>query len=167
MIVIMQHQLTCVNRLCLREILWFLGLTDSLCLAAVLSKRGTDCGTASRLMDSIVPVGGRTRLDLGDFTGVLCACAPRTCFHQTTEYVFKTRTSDLFSYCTQNGCRRIVNLQKWFFCYPQCNRAQRVNESEYPVQLHQPGPYFRPTSTSGPVQGHIHKIIWLSDKCGR
>lgn len=64
-------RLTCVNRRCLREILWFLGLTDSLCLAAVLSRRGTDCGTESRLMDSMVPVGGRTRLDLGDFTGVL------------------------------------------------------------------------------------------------
>lgn len=68
----LQLGLTCVNRRCLREILWFFGLTDSLCLAAVLSKRGADCGTESRLMDSIVPVGGRTRLDLGDFTGVLC-----------------------------------------------------------------------------------------------
>lgn len=60
-----------MKRRCFRDNLWFLGLTDSLCLAAVLSRRGAACGTASRLMDSMVPVGGRTRLDLGDFTGVL------------------------------------------------------------------------------------------------
>jgi len=62
---------TCVNLLCLRDTLWFFGLTESLCLAAVLSKRGTDWGTASRLMDSIVP-GGGGRLERGDLTGVLC-----------------------------------------------------------------------------------------------
>jgi len=64
-----------VKRRCLWEILWFLGFTDSLCLAAVLSRRGAHCGTASRLMDSMVPLGGRTLLDLGDLTGVLCVGA--------------------------------------------------------------------------------------------
>lgn len=60
-----------MKRRCLRDTLWFLGLTDSLCFAAVLSKQGPVCGTASRLMDSMVPVGGRARLDLGDFAGGL------------------------------------------------------------------------------------------------
>ncbi|KAG7263224.1 hypothetical protein CRUP_036230 [Coryphaenoides rupestris] len=41
----------------------------------ILARRGAHCGTASRLMDSMVPLGGRTLLDLGDFTGVLCAGA--------------------------------------------------------------------------------------------
>lgn len=62
--------LTCVNLRCLRDTRWFLGFTDSLCLAAVLSKRGADWGTASRLIDSIVP-GGGGRFVRGDFTGVL------------------------------------------------------------------------------------------------
>lgn len=95
-------------RRCLRAIRWFLGLTDSLCLAAVLSSRGPDCGTASRLMDSMVPAGGRTRLDRGDFTGVPCAldcCGGITCFHilrqqsvlvldrKGTDIVFNSNTS--------------------------------------------------------------------------
>ena len=67
--------LTWVKRRCLREILWFLGFTDSLCLAAVLSRHGVHCGTASRLIDSMVPVGGRTLLDLGDLRGGLCSGA--------------------------------------------------------------------------------------------
>lgn len=58
-----------MKRRCFRDTLWFLGLTDSLCLAAVLSRRGADWGTESRLMDSMVPAGERTRLDLGDLTG--------------------------------------------------------------------------------------------------
>ena len=67
--------LTWVKRRCLREILWFLGFTDSLCLAAVLSRHGAHCGTASRLIDSMVPVGWRTLLDLGDLRGGLCTGA--------------------------------------------------------------------------------------------
>lgn len=55
--------------LCFFDTLWFFGLTESLCLAALLSSRATDRGTASRLMESIVPDG---RFGRDVFTGVAC-----------------------------------------------------------------------------------------------
>lgn len=63
---------TFVNLLCFLDILCFFGFTDSLCLAALLSRRATAWGTASRLIVSIVPEQENCLFGRDGLTGVTC-----------------------------------------------------------------------------------------------
>lgn len=64
---------TFVNLLCFLDILCFFGFTDSLCLAALLSRRATAWGTASRLIVSIVPEQENCLFGRDGLTGVTCS----------------------------------------------------------------------------------------------
>lgn len=63
---------TFVNLLCFLDTLCFFGFTDSLCLAALLSRRATAWGTASKLIVSIVPEQENCLFGRDDLTGVTC-----------------------------------------------------------------------------------------------
>lgn len=70
-----QHQDVCqathtpTSRLCFLDTLWFFGLMDSLCLAALLSSRAMARGMASRLTLSMVPAEERCLLGRDGLTG--------------------------------------------------------------------------------------------------
>lgn len=63
------HTHTPVSRLCFFDTLWFFGLTDSLCLAALLSRRAMARGMASRLTLSMVPAEEKCLFGRDGLTG--------------------------------------------------------------------------------------------------
>lgn len=60
------------SRLCFFDTLWFFGLTDSLCLAALLSKRAMAKGMASRLTLSMVPAEEKCLFGREGLAGAAC-----------------------------------------------------------------------------------------------
>lgn len=60
---------TQASRLCFFDTLWFFGLTDSLCLAALLSRRAMARGIASRLTLSMVPAEEKCLFGRDGLTG--------------------------------------------------------------------------------------------------
>lgn len=60
---------TLASRLCFFDTLWFFGLTASLCLAALLSRRAMARGMASRLTLSMVPAEEKCLFGRDGLTG--------------------------------------------------------------------------------------------------
>lgn len=64
---------TLASLLCFFDTLWFFGLTDSLCLAALLSRRAMARGMASRLTLSMVPAEEKCLFGRDGLIGATCS----------------------------------------------------------------------------------------------